>query len=60
MRHPDESTRVDEALARLKLIADRPRRDEEVAHVDADAVLLWLINEPEVTEAFESIPKWYA
>ena len=34
--------------------------DEEEAHVLADKALLKFINDPEVTEAFEDINKWYA
>jgi hypothetical protein len=34
--------------------------DEEEAHSKADRLLLEYINEPEVTEAWENIPKWYA
>jgi hypothetical protein len=34
--------------------------DEEIAHGNADRLLLEFINDPEVTEAWENIPKWYA
>lgn len=34
--------------------------DEEIAHVRADDVLLALIDDDEITEAFKAIHKWYA
>jgi hypothetical protein len=34
--------------------------DEEIAHGNADRLLLEYINEAEVTEAWENIPKWFA
>lgn len=34
--------------------------DAEVAHADADAALIAYINDPEITEAYASAPKWYA
>ena len=34
--------------------------DEEIAHVKADEALLEFINDPEITEAFDAIEKWYA
>lgn len=47
-----------ELLARLRgLVAER---DVEAAHGDADEALLEYINDPEIREAFEAVPKWYA
>lgn len=34
--------------------------DEEVQHIFADQALLDYINDPQITEAFSSIRKWYA
>lgn len=34
--------------------------DFEDAHVRADRLLLELINDPEVSAAFEAVGKWYA
>lgn len=34
--------------------------DTEAAHIDADEALLKFIADPEVTEAYEQIDKWYA
>jgi len=34
--------------------------DQEMAHVYADEALIAFINDPEVTAAYEAIPKWYA
>lgn len=51
----------EEALAELKelnLIDDAGKTEQ--VHFCADAVLIGLINDPEITEAFEAIYKWYA
>lgn len=59
----------DEALAELRLLLQvergrvpgDPRNDDtEACHVAADEVLLQLIGDAEVREAFETLPKWYA
>lgn len=34
--------------------------DEEMDHIHADKALLEYINDPEITDAFEKIDKWYA
>lgn len=34
--------------------------DTESNHVEADALLLKFINDPEITKAFCKIDKWYA
>lgn len=34
--------------------------DEEYNHIEADQVLLDLINDPEIEKAFDAIKKWYA
>ena len=49
-----------ELAARLQEIADRPRGDQEAAHLDADELLLGYINDPAVSAAFWAIEKWYA
>lgn len=34
--------------------------DPEIAHREADMLLLAYINDPEITNAFDAIEKWYA
>jgi len=48
----------EELLEALKaLIPDSPT---EEAHMEADALLLNYINDPEITAAYEALEKWYA
>lgn len=47
----------DELLATLR---DLTNDDPENAHLSADQALLAYINDPEITRAFEAVPKWYA
>ncbi len=48
----------DELLEKLKsLETDSP---DEFSHVEADLALLDFINDPEITEAYHDIAKWYA
>lgn len=49
----------EELIEALKEIAAN-NDDEEVDHARADALLLEYIGDNEVTEAFDSINKWYA
>lgn len=46
-------------LEQLKSIHAQSR-DPEGDHVNADQLLLDYINDPEITQAFELIDKWYA
>lgn len=46
----------DELLAILR----KNDGDYETLHIDADEALLEYINDPEITEAFESVRRWYA
>ena len=48
----------EDAVAQLKALAGSD--DPEVAHSHADSILLKLIDDPEVTKAFDAIEKWYA
>lgn len=48
------------ALLKVLRALARPPVDEEVAHADADKALLDYIDDPEITKAYEAIPKWYA
>ena len=48
------------ALKELKRLADKSHIDAEVAHVKADEILLELINDEEIDEAYSKIIKWYA
>lgn len=49
---------VAEAVRKLEALRDTD--DPEVAHEDADHVLLDLIGDERVTAAFDAIDKWYA
>ncbi len=41
-------------------LADLDVTDQEVAHAQADALLLLYINDTEIDAAYDAIPKWYA
>ena len=45
-------------IRRLKKLQDCG--DTEIAHGQADDLLLEFINDEKVREAFDDIPKWYA
>jgi hypothetical protein len=47
----------DETVARLR---DLRGADPERSHVEADALLLDLIGDDEVRDAFEAVTRWYA
>jgi hypothetical protein len=49
----------DEALAELKAIKER-QSDLETNRIDAEDVLLKLINDDAIMEAFKAIDTWYA
>jgi len=51
--------RIDALLIRLRECKANDG-DPESAHADADRALLDFIGDPEVTDAFEAIDKWYA
>lgn len=53
---PPKLTR-DEALAALVRLQNS--NDPEDAHPEADYVLLGLINDDEITKAFEKVRRWY-
>lgn len=48
----------DEALARLRAIAELD--DPEEGHIEADEILLALIGDDEISEAWNDLRKWYA
>ena len=50
------------ALKRLQYLATGPDElgDAESWHADADGVLLDLLNDPKITEAWNAVQKWYA
>lgn len=55
----------DEAIGRLRALAasvdEDGTGDPESAHMEADAILLALINDPDVSAAYNSIhPMWYS
>lgn len=55
----------EELIAKLKECSQYPSSieghyDVERGHIDADQALLAYINDPEITEAFDSLEKWYS
>ena len=50
----------EELLIKLRGLADGSRFDVEHDHVEADDLLIQYINDPDITEAFDAIKKWYA
>jgi hypothetical protein len=47
--------------ALLHLLRDlQSTREPESAHAVADRALLAYINDPDITEAYGAVPKWYA
>ncbi len=58
------ATRFNKKRTRADIINDLQQLnghpDQEQAHVEADELLLEMINDSEVTRAFKNIPKWYA
>lgn len=57
-----DQNKRDDALRRLREMPSWGAAgvDPENAHRQADLVLLYLIDDPEITEAFEAIHKWYS
>jgi hypothetical protein len=53
----DKPTR-DELLTKLRELAKGG--DTEAVHCDADDLLIEYINDPEIEEAYNAVPKWYA
>jgi hypothetical protein len=49
-----------EELEKASKITFRGHIDPEAAHIKADELLLEYINDPEITEAFNKIERWYA
>lgn len=52
----------DMVLARLRELGSPPEgqhRDGSRDHPEADMLLLELIGDPEITEAFEAVQRWY-
>jgi hypothetical protein len=48
----------EELLVKLRdLVEDNPGEEN---HMEADGLLLEYINDPEITEAYRAIDKWYA
>jgi hypothetical protein len=44
----------------IKQLKDLEGGDQETSHIKADELLIEFINDPEVTDAFECIDKWYS
>ena len=47
-----------EVLTALRELADS--EEPEIAHGEADDLLLRLIDDAEIAAAFDNVPKWYA
>ena len=47
----------EELIRRLHECAEK---DQEMGHIDADGLLLQYIDDKEIEEAYDSLPKWYA
>jgi len=47
-------------IVRLEAAAELSETDPEAAHSDADDILLELIDDEEIVEAYGKIKKWYA
>lgn len=48
----------EELIAKLHEIREKSEREK--GHMQADDALIEFINDSEITEAYESISKWYA
>lgn len=35
-------------------------KDVEMAHIEADELLVTYVNDPEIEKAYEEVPKWYS
>lgn len=44
----------------LEILKDSKEHDAEISHEDADEALLKYINDPEITEAFMAMTRWYS
>jgi hypothetical protein len=44
----------------LRLLKALDGKDQETAHMEADEILLQIIDDREIREAYEAIEKWYA
>lgn len=47
-----------ELIKELKKLSKRG--DTEIAHSEADNLLIQYINDDEIEKAYEAVPKWYA
>jgi uncharacterized protein Smg (DUF494 family) len=50
----------EEALDMLRRLAKASETDAEQPRAEADDVLLRLIDDPEITQAYQAVEKWYA
>ena len=50
----------EELIERLRAIKAEHIGASEEGHVDADNLLIEFTNDPEIQEAYDAIPKWYA
>ena len=52
--------KLKELLSELFKLQDASRDDAEIAHEDADNLLLEYIDDIDIREAFKGITRWYA
>lgn len=44
----------------MKILLELTETDPELAHSEADEVLIRLVNDRDVEKAFDEVPKWYS
>ena len=44
----------------IKKLNECAKNEPEAAHGDADDLLIEYINDKEIAEAYDNVPKWYA
>lgn len=59
MKRGESKVSREEVLSTLKELSEL-KHDPEVAHSEADEILINYINDPEIEQVFEEVPKWYA
>lgn len=50
----------EQLLEKLRRLEELSESDKERAHIYADEALLKYINDPDISEAFDHIGKWYS
>lgn len=49
-----------ELLKKLKALQKTSQKDAEIAHIEADDLLLAYIKDPKISKAFKAILRWYS